>query len=203
MGSEIDLMNAALAHLGEEIQLSDPDADPAPRAQRVFRALLPTIRDAMLREHPWLCAERRLTVTRQPGDDPVDWKFRNVFLLPRETLRVWSVETEEIWQAGFLAIRDGDGAVIERRKALFSASAGPLNVTIIDTIPYEDMDALLFDAMGYELAKRAAGPLQADKALAQRLKGEAREALALAVTTETSEWREEPALSRGRFLGSR
>lgn len=203
MADELSLYNAALAHLGEERQLDDLEADPGSREQRVFRGLLPTLRDAMLRKHPWLCAESRLTVTRQPLTARSDWKFANVFLLPPDTLRVWQVDTDLPFQRGPYVDRNPDGSVLARRKALFCDAGGPLDLTVIERVAYEHLDEALFDAMGYELAARAAGPLQADKALQRSLQSDAREALAMAVTIETSEFRDDVVTPRGRFLSSR
>ena len=203
MASELGLMNAALAHLGEERVLSDLNADPPPRELAVATAHLPELRDAMLRKHPWLCAEARLTVTRVPLTGRVDWKFANVFLLPPDTLRLWDGGTDLPWQFGTYVERFGDGAVKSRRKALYSDDEGPLNVTIIERVDYEHLDAMLADAIGLKLASRMAGPLQADKALRNSLKVEAREAEAEAVTVETSEFREDPVIPRGRWLNAR
>lgn len=202
MASELSVINTALAHLGEERQLSDLEADPAPREQRVARALLPQIRDAMLREQPWLCAERRLTVTRVPLDRPADWKFANVFLLPPTMLRLWLADTSEPYQVGPYVEMNPDMTEKSRRRALFTNASGPLHVTIIDQIDYEHFDASLTDAVSYELASRMAGPLQADKALAKSLKGDAEDAKILAATIQTSEITEEPA-PRGRWLSGR
>lgn len=203
MATELSIMNAALAHLGEELQLSDPTANPAPRQQRVFRGLLPDLRDAMLRKHPWLCAERRLTVTRMPLDAAPDWAFANAYLLPDDMLRLWDVDSDRPWQVGNWTERDGSNVVTSRQKALFAASAGPLNIRIVERIAYEHLDTLVAEAMGYELASRAAGPLQADKALKKSLKDDAREALAMAVTVETSEFRDDETIPEGRFMGAR
>lgn len=203
MTDQLSIFNAALSHLGEERQLDDLAPAVPSREQRVLAALLPQLRDAMLRKHPWLCAERRLTVTREPLDGDADWAFANMFLLPNEMMRLWHVDNDCAWQVGSHAVRADDGAVTSRRKALFANSAGPLRIRIVEQIDYEHLDPLLADAMGYELAARAAGPLQADKALAKSLKADAREALAMAVTAETSEFNDEVVMPRGRFLSSR
>lgn len=203
MASELDIMNDALAHLGEEVQLTDLAADPAPRQQRLFRALLPSLRDATLRKHPWLCAERRLTVTRHPLDAAPDWAFAHVYLLPEDTMRVWDVDTDLPWQAGSWTERDASNVVVRRHKALFAAAAGPLKLKTVERIAYEHMDALLADVLAKDLASLAAGPLQADKALKRALRDDAREALAMAVTAETSEFRDNASIPRGRFLSVR
>jgi hypothetical protein len=219
MTDELSIYNAALSHLGEERQLDDLAPAVPSREQRVLQALLPLIRDSMLRKHPWLCAERRLTVTREPLTGDADWAFSHLFLLPPEMLRLWSVDPDRAfrpefersyqvgqeltWQVGSHAVRAADGAVTSRRTVLFANAEGPLRIRIIERVAYEHLDALLSDAMGYELAARAAGPLQADKALAKSLKGDAREALAMAVTAETSEFVDDVVIPRGRFLSSR
>ncbi len=202
MATELSIINTALAHLGEERQLSDLALDPAPREQRVAQALLPQATETMLRKHPWLCAERRLTVTRIPLPGPADWKFANVFLLPPTTLRLWLADTSEPYQMGPYVEMNPDMTEKSRRKALFSNASGPLNITIIDLIGYEHFDASLSGALSFDLASLMAGPLQADKALAQKLDGKAEAALADAMTIQTSELTEDPA-PRGRWLSGR
>lgn len=202
MATELSIINTALAHLGEERQLTDLTQDPAPREQRVAQALLPQATDALLRKHPWLCAERRLSVTRVPLADPADWKFANVFLLPPTTLRLWLADTMEPYQMGPYVEMNSDMTEKSRRKALFCNSAGPLNITIIDQIGYEFFDASLSNALSFDLAALMAGPLQADKALAKSLKGDAEDACIDAMTIQTSELTEDPA-PRGRWLSGR
>lgn len=203
MATELSIINRALAALGEERQLTELRGDSPPRAERVALALLPDLRDAMLRDHPWLCASARVTVTRQPLPDPVDWKFANVFLLPPDTLRLWSVDTDQAFEVGPYTLRNAEGVVTSRRKGLFTNATGPLNLSIVERVDYEHLDASLTRAMSLELASLMTGPMQADKQLAAKLKNDAREAMAYAVTVETSEFREEPSYQPGRFLTAR
>lgn len=202
MASELEIWNAALALLGEEVFLSDPDADPAPRQQRVAKALLPPVRDTLLRLHPWLCAERRMTLTPLAAGAG-DWRYASAFILPVEALRVWSVESCQPYQVGPHVEYKTDGTVKSRRQAVFSDETQPLKVRLIERVAYQHLDPLLADAMAHELAARMAGPLQADKAMQRRLKEDAAAALARAVTAETSEFADDPPLATGRFLGAR
>jgi len=203
MPSELSIMNAALAFLGEERQLTDLDADPAPREQRVMKGLLPDLRDAMLRKHPWLCAEARLTLGREALSGAPDWAYANAFVVPTDLLRLWSVDTDLPYQLGTITRRDGANQVIDRRKAIYCDAAGPLRIRFVERVDYEHLDPCLAEAMAYELASRAAGPLQADKAMQRSMRDAAREALAMAVTVETSELQDDVVIPRGRFLSSR
>lgn len=202
MATELSIINEAAAALGEEL-LSSLGGEKPSRLERVTRALLPSVRDKMLRLHPWLCAERRLELTRHPMSARADWSFSHLFLLPEGVLRVWSVKGADRWQVGTWDEADGDGVVLAERPCIFADAAGPLRARVVRRVGWGALDPLLATAMAEELAARAAGPMQADKALAKSLKQDAREALALAVTAETSEFVEDPPEGEGRWLGSR
>lgn len=203
MSSELDLINLALAKLGEEDQLADLGQDPPVRAQRVAQSLLPTLRDAILRKHPWLCALRRreLTLITMPGR--ADFRFTSAFQLPPDYLRIWAVGTSRPWTRGLAEERDASGDIVARRQAILCSGDGPLRAVLVERVPYEDFDAGLFVALATELASAMAGPLQADKALAKSLKQEAQDALAEAITAETSELGNEAIVFESAWLAAR
>jgi hypothetical protein len=208
MATEISIINTALALLGEERQLTELGGATPSREERVARALLPDLRASLLRKHPWLCGEVRGTVTRVPLEGRADWKFKNVFLLPADFLRLWGVEAftwaRDAYQVGPWTVYDGDGRVVERRKALFSNHDGPIDIGFIAEIAFEHLDPCLASVMSKELGGLMAGPLQADKALTRSLAERAREELAYAVTVETSEFQGgDPTSGPGRFLAAR
>lgn len=204
MPSELELYNSALSELGEETQISDPDTLTPGRQLRVLRGLLPTLRDAMLRSQPWLCCTRRRLLpilNTRTGDD---WKYSAAFLLPVNWLRVWAVDERcRQWERGFAEERDGSGAVIATRAVIWGSGSTALRAVVIERPPYEQLDPLLFNAMAIGLARRAAGPLQADKALQRSLRDDAREAIADAIAAETSEFGNEGELFESRWLEAR
>lgn len=203
MADELDIMNGALAKLGEEEVLSDPNADPPGRRLRVLQAHLPTVRDVIMRTHPWLsCQRRRLLMAMNTGASG-DWKFAAAFRLPPQTLRVWSVETCAEWERGKAEEFAGGGAPLGVRDVIWANAQGPLRAVLIERVPYDEMDASLVEAITCELAARAAGPLQADKAMRKLMRDEAAEALAMGAAIETSEFGNQDPEFQSRWLAAR
>ena len=199
MASELELINQALAALGQERLLDDLDQDPPSRPLRVARGLLPTLRDAMLRSYPWLCAMRRRSLPALVlADNHGDWAYPTAYGLPEAVLRVWMVETGRRWQRG-----RANAVANPRRDAILASGEGPLKVVLIERVDYADLDACLFDAMALELASRMAGPLQADKALGRALRQDAEAALATAYSVDATETGNEPPLFESAWLAAR
>lgn len=203
MGTELDLINLAAAKLGRDELLVDLDQDPPVRLQRVAQGLLPTLREAMLRKHPWLCALRRRELSKIAMPARPDFRFASAFQLPPECVRIWAVDTTRPWTRGVAEERNASGAIVARRQAILCSGDGPLRAVLVEKVPYEDLDACLFEAMAIELASRMAGPMEADKALARTLREEARDAMAEAVTAETSELGNEAIVFESAWLAAR
>lgn len=64
-------------------------ADTPPRA-KLAQDLWPTIRDYLLRSHPWNCAVKRAVLDTADATAP-DFDYSNRFALPEDCLRVLSV----------------------------------------------------------------------------------------------------------------
>lgn len=190
--SELDIINSALAHLGADHLEDSPDTETPTRQLRVARALLPTLRDAWLRKHPWLCATFYRTLS--PEAAPVTDVWRAAFPVPAETLRLFLAGTCRTYEFGSAAILDGSGALAGYRKVVFTNDLSTaLTVKTIERVDYDLFDASLADAMGYELAARMAGPLNAAPELAAELRKIAASALIEAMSLDTSELGNEPA----------
>ena len=203
MASELDLYNLALAHLGEEELLEDADADPPSKALRVAQALAPAMIDAALRKHAWQCATRRYTLPQLEIPPATDWRYPAAFAVPDGLIRVLSVATGRRWERGSVDVRDTAGALTARRDVLFASGSVALPAVLVVRPAFEAIDAALFDYLGLELAARMAGPMQADKSLAQLKRQEAATAWSDAISAEISEFGNEPAPFNSTWLDAR
>ena len=85
--SPVDIMNSALIKLGAERIISEDDSST--RA-RLCKERYPSVRDALLRSHPWnfaMAYSQLAEVTPKPGDV---FDYERVFQLPSDCLRVIS-----------------------------------------------------------------------------------------------------------------
>lgn len=85
--SPVDIMNSALIKLGAECIISEDDSST--RA-RLCKRRYPSVRDALLRSHPWnfAMAYSQLAEVSPKPDDVFD--YERVFQLPSDCLRVIS-----------------------------------------------------------------------------------------------------------------
>jgi hypothetical protein len=104
--SEVQICSNALLLIGSRtISSFTEDGDPALIASNLW----PTVRDAVLRSHPWNCAMKRAALAADAVAPDFDWSFR--FQLPGDCLRMWTVgrsdEAPE-WQIenGFILMDD-------------------------------------------------------------------------------------------------
>ena len=87
--SLLDILNRALDKLGQKPLVSV--AESGPNAARV-RRMWPGCRDAVLREHPWKCAIKRVKLN-ELKDKPV-FGFSRRYQLPPDFLRMVAVEPD-------------------------------------------------------------------------------------------------------------
>ena len=147
MTTIITAVNQAIITAGAEL-LSDGALD-APGAgdetARLVNALWPLQRDAVLRAHPWNCADTyRLVAT--DGDAP-EWGF--VYAIP------WPSEP---YCLRVLALSAGDEAVthrVVRGRRIYTNTKGPLQLRYVARVENPAlMDPLLVEAIGARIAAR-------------------------------------------------
>ncbi len=183
MADELELINGALAELGQDRFIVDLEEDPPSRPLRVAQGLLPALRDSMLRGYPWLCAQRRRTLSALVLDETHgDWKFSRAYALPEDTLRVFMVDSRCEWTRGWAKT-----PTEERRDAILTNHATPLRVVTIERVSFDELDACLHRAMTLALAARMAGPLQADRGVTRAIREEADRALGEAISADVGE----------------
>lgn len=88
--SEVQICSNALLLLGgRPISSFNDDGDPATLCANLW----PTVRDAVLRSHPWNCAMKRAALAPDVTPPGFDWSYR--FQLPGDCLRAWTVGRDD------------------------------------------------------------------------------------------------------------
>lgn len=146
--TDVSICSNALLSLGAQ-PINDL-ADDNDRA-RLASNLLASVRDAVLRSHPWNCAITRVSLAPEVATPAFDWDFQ--FLLPGDLLRVLSVGV--------------DGApepyVVEGRRLLSNANPALVryvwrndNPATWDTMLVRAMELAMAAAMAYPITQSAA-----------------------------------------------
>lgn len=104
--SEVQICsNALLLVGGRTISAFTDDGDPATLCSNLW----PTVRDAVLRSHPWNCAMKRVVLAADAVAPAFDWAYR--FQLPGDFMRAWVVGRDDEsprWQIedGYVVLDD-------------------------------------------------------------------------------------------------
>lgn len=158
--SEVGLANAALILLGEStISALTDDV----KAARLCNARYASVRDAILRRHPWNCATKRKDLGAVlTGSDAPAWGFTYAYQLPTDFIRMVRFEDQTIQYK------------IEAGK--FLTDANPAKIAYIYRLTdVPTMDALLQEAISAQLAAEIAKALGGSETLAEKLAGMADE----------------------------
>jgi len=134
MASIVEICNSALNQLGASTILSLTENS---KNGRICNSRYDTVKDAVLRSHPWNCATKR-QILAQDTDTPA-WGFVYQYTLPSDCLRVLAIENY-----------DSDYK-IEGRKILSNDSEISLIYISAISDPNE-MDVLLREVIGSALA---------------------------------------------------
>ncbi|QJB56172.1 hypothetical protein [Pseudodesulfovibrio sp. zrk46] len=152
--SVIEICNNALLDLGEDVIISLGDDS---KAAGLCNHRWPTVRDAVLRAHPWNCAMAQAELAA--GTAAPLWKWEYKYNLPTDFLRIVHL----VGQDGS-AIRDWEiqGGII------LCNEAAPIFISYVrrETDPNR-YDALLDEALAARLAATLAYPLSGSTSLAQ------------------------------------
>lgn len=126
---------------------------------RLASNLLPSVRDSVLRSHPWNCAIKRVALAPDADAPAFDWDYQ--FTLPGDELRVLSVGL-----AGA-----ADPYLVEGRKLLCNANPAFLRYVWRNDNP-TTWDAMLVRAMELAMAAAMAYGITQSAALRDSLQGE-------------------------------
>lgn len=154
--SVIELCNNALQDLGEEPVSSLAEAT---KAARLCNQRWPSVRDAVLRAHPWNCAMRLTELA--PGSEQPLWKWDYQYVLPPDFLRV-------------VALTGPAGEFIHQWEVIGGSvlcnEAAPVQLAYVrretDPVRY---DPLLGEALSARLAAVLAYPLTGSTSLSKTL----------------------------------
>lgn len=171
----VSIASNALQRLGgATIASFDEAKDDGANLQQVRLAasLWPTVRQAMLRAHPWNCATTRVLLS--PDATPPAFGFARRFMQPTDWLRTLQVGDDE---ANPLVYRT------EGRYFLSDEAALPL-VYIADNQAPATYDAILLDVMELAMAQAMAYPVTKSTSLRDDLSAELEKMLRTARTVD-------------------
>lgn len=163
--SVIEICNNALLDLGEDTIASLTDGS---KAARLCNQRWPSVRDAVLRAHPWNCCSAQAGLASL-STAPV-WKWTQAYVMPADLLRV-----VEVVDQGGSRISDWE----TQGRLIFCDREPPLYVTYVrrETDP-QKFDALLGEALAARLSAALAYPLSGSTSLGQTFWNAYREKLA-------------------------
>ena len=152
MASIVEISNSALNQLGASTILSLTENS---KNGRLCNARYETIRDSVLRSHPWNCAIKRVSLAANTTN--TDWGFQREFNLPVDCLRVLQIEDYS------------SNYKIEGRKIVSNDTSIKLIYVATMTDPNE-MDVLLRETISAALAADIAYAVTANAAIAREMK---------------------------------
>lgn len=185
--AETALVNGALVQLGEDTVTSVTQDPPPSRLVKILPHLQPAI-DAVLMRYGWLCALEYGTLTPSP-DIPGNWRFPHAYVLPEGALRFWEVSRISGWERGVEERPDGASRMILR-----ATEGGALNVSWVKRRPADALDVNVIDAVRFELAARACGPITGSEEKALKLRQVADRAVLSAMGTDGQDTRADDAM---------
>lgn len=161
--TEVDICNQALGKVGAKPPITSLKEDS--ENARLCNTFYASVRDAVLRSHPWNCAIKRTTITKL--SEAPDFDYDNQFQLPTNPwclriLQVGTFDNQPIkWR-------------VEGRRLLTNESSTPI-VYIKRITDTNEFDALLVDVLVLKLAIKLSMPLTSDpriqKGLIDELEG--------------------------------
>ncbi len=157
MASEVDICNMALAEIGEDTIIALTEGS---KAGRLCNLLYSDTRDAVLREHPWNFAIKRVELARLTTD-PI-FEFDAQFQLPADCLRVTKTDDD------LLPYR------IEGSALLINTDSVKIEYIsqVTDTTAF---DSLFVEALSKKIASRLTFNLSDNNALTQFMESQYRE----------------------------
>lgn len=152
MANDVEIVNRALIAIGADPILTLSQAGKnATTANRIY----PTVRDALLGEHPWKFATKRVILAPTTNTPAYGWSYE--FQLPTDFIRVQLVGEDEDTPEPFL---------VESDKILANTDSLYLKYTYRETNAGMYRSAFI-EALAAKLAAELAVPLADDAGLAE------------------------------------
>lgn len=193
-----EVVNAAMAHLGEP-GFDDITEDPPGAALAKVLAQLDGragVEMWALARQPWLCALSYLSLSPAVSP-PANWKWANLFILPDTFVKMWHLDGEGV------AFEVGTETISGAVKKVVRANEAALDVCFTERKAFEAYTPDLCNVMAFMLASRTAGPLKSDYEAARRLKADAEDALAMALTGEAGQHADQEPMFTAGFAALR
>jgi hypothetical protein len=149
MATGVSICSNALLMLGA--QTINDFSEPVDRA-KIASNLYPTVRDSLLRNHPWNCTIKRVLLA--PDATPPAFGYENQFELPADFLRVL-----EVGQAGYQI-----DYLVEGRHILADAVSVELRYVYLNEIE-NTWDASLVELLTLAMAAAMAYPISQSASL--------------------------------------
>lgn len=165
MTTPVKICSNALLRLGSK---PISDLNEATPAAQVAANLYPTVRDSVLRMHPWNCAMKRVELVRDSNNPPFGYAY--AYALPSDFLRAWVVTDDGIHPIEY---------AIERRQLLTDAGVVYLQYVYRNDDP-STWDSNLLELMETRMAAALAMPVTADAAKKQEMERESLQVLRMA-----------------------
>tara|TARA_Y100001951_G_C11214061_1_gene224719 strand:+ start:229 stop:807 length:579 start_codon:yes stop_codon:yes gene_type:complete len=155
MASVVDICNSALNMLGGNTIISLTETS---KNARLCNQRYELVRDAVFREHPWNCLQRRVELAKDT--DAPAFEFASAFTLPADCLRVLRSENSNF--------SNNERFRIEGRKLLTDESTMKILyvASITDTTQY---DASLIETLSARLSAELAYPITQSSTLMDRM----------------------------------
>lgn len=139
MASAVEIANLALGKLGDEGEINALDENS--RAARAVNGCFETMRDAVLRDHPWNFAKTRVQLAA--STETVVWGGWTAFPRPSDFIRFSEIEDDPDWQV------EGD--------FILAKQPGPLNLAYIRRVTETGrFDPLFTEALACRIAMQVA-----------------------------------------------
>ena len=155
MASVVDICNSALNMLGGNTIISLTETS---KNARLCNQRYELVRDAVFREHPWNCLQKRVELAKDT--DAPAFEFASAFTLPADCLRVLRSENSNF--------SNNERFRIEGRKLLTDESTIKILyvASITDTTQY---DASLIETLSARLSAELAYPITQSSTLMDRM----------------------------------
>lgn len=183
MPSAVEIVNLALARLGQGAPIASLDEESEPAIQA--NAVLPFCLDEVLRATDWHFATRRVTLALVVGADPTPWDY--AYRVPSDCLRVIDLPViTSTEQVPFELAGDDSGELL-----LTDLNPATLRyITRVDNLAL--WPSQVAGALAWLLAAELATTLARDNTRADRLTGRYGKALNEAIALAAGEARQRP-----------
>lgn len=159
MATAVSICSNALVMLGDNPinNFSEAQGSGGLDRARIASNLWPTVRDSVLRSHPWNCAMKRIVLSPLAETPAFEWSFQ--FVLPSDWLRNHQINGVHTDQVDF---------VTEGRRLMMNESSCYLRY-VYRNIDIGTWDPILVDACELYMASRMAKPITGSDTDAERL----------------------------------